>query len=193
MREHFLEQVNSGEISPLLMLPNFSPDGQEVLRLTATEAIRMHYDTIFSGHLWLGLIHAESPFTRDLGNYGVGIAEITKVRSSFEGILGYDVNFAPMYFDLSRSVKATLVRAYEIAQEDSTQDTREITPNHLFKALAKNEFLQSKLFLRNIIFDPTEGTKYIVNMKAFNHFKELLGPYDANIDEIEIILSGISS
>ncbi len=179
---------NINEISQLFLLPNFSPEGQEVLQLTGAEAIRLHHDILLPIHLWLGLIHPESPFTKDL--LSRNIVDSTRARRSIEDVMPYGVVLPPKQFILTDDFKAAVVRSYEIAQEDvSNQGINEITPIHLFKALVRQQSHISILFLTHTLFVKREDGYADVNIKSFDFFKELLGSDDPSIEYIERIIS----
>lgn len=178
-----LERLGVNEISPLFLLPNFSPEGQETLQLTGEEAVRLHHDTISDIHLWLAMTNSKSPFAKDLLSRGM---DLTRARKNVESLTEYGIALPPDKFRLGTGFKAVLVLAFEKSREENAEN---ITPVHLFKALARQKFYIAQMFLFDTLFVRLDGRRAEVRMKNFGFFKELLGSDDPSVWYIDRIIS----
>lgn len=178
-----LERFNIGEISPLLLLPNFSPEGQEILQLTADEAIRLHHDRISDIHLWLAISNSKSPFAKDLLTRGI---DLTRARAHIESLTKYGIALPPDKFELETNFKEVLVLAFEKSKEENAEN---IAPVHLFKALARQKYYIANVFLMDVLFVKVDERHSRASIKAFDFFKELLGSDNPSIEHINMIMS----
>ncbi len=156
---------------------NLDQATREILGLAKKEQTRLHSDQISTIHLWLGLVHPESPFTRELSARNI---DLTGARASIEAVTGYGTALPTDEFDLTKDAKAVLILASERAQEEGGV---EITQYHLYQALARHPDYINHLLLMEAVFKVNPERQ--PNQETYSFFQGLWSGNNIILQEMQ--------